>query len=222
MEVPLFLLDKEVRKAAALARRAREDLRREGPEGAPRMSPLENERRVSSRSTYRELCEEREDPLLPGLKAWVWSLTLERVLWPDHVRLATAWHEPSIELEAPEHVRLSPRALFARVLVDTEGPRRRAWAEALERGASRVADAAGILAERRAEAIGRLGGLQRKGPDSMEVPCNPPGAAAKLADQWLAKTEAMADLIDGEPWDAAIAKSMARGARSGWPARQYG
>jgi hypothetical protein len=227
MELPPILLDREVRRAAALAREAREELARRGTEGtlesAPRRSPLEEERRVSSRSTYLELGEMRDDPLLPGLRAWVLALTLERVLYPDRVRLAAAWHEASVEVEEPERGKMSPRALFDRVLADRAAGRRRAWAEALARGSGKVAEAAAILADRRAEAARRL---SEDAAEAMEVLCRPAEegtgsrlrCALGLADRALAGTAAMADL-EPRPWEEVIARSMARGATAGWPAR---
>lgn len=216
MDIPLPLLDNEIQRAASLARRAREDLFRRGPDAAPRGSPLEDERRVSSRSTYLELGEMKDDPLIAPLRSWVFALTLERVLWPSFVRLASALHEASVQLEEPERALLSPRVLRARVLADPMKARRRAWASGLERGSRSASDAARILEERRAEATRRMG---VDDADTIELPCNPTSSAASIADRWLDASSVMADLREDEPWDEAIARGMARGATSGWPAK---
>lgn len=220
MDLPPHLLDNEIRRAAAAVRVAREELRRGGPGAAPTVSPLEDERRVSSRSTYLELGERAGDPLMQGLQAWVFVLTLDRVCWADERRLAGAWHEASIKVEAPSREELSPRALFGRVLADPSQARRRLWADALARGASQVADAARILAERRAEAARRL---DAQGPDRIEVPIHPPETAASIAasvaGRFLDETAGMVELRESDSWDEVIARSMARGATSGWPAK---
>jgi hypothetical protein len=251
MDLPPHLFDKRIRRSALLARAAREDLLRRGPEEASARNPLADDRLVSSRATYLELGERGStpiaasdggppapppaDPLIEGIRAWVYALTLERVLWPDFVRLATAWHEASVKLDDPEPARLSPRTLLERVLAERSPGLRRAWADALARGSGRVADAAHILADRRAEAIRRLGVSD---PDAIEIPCDPPDAVRAVADRLLKETEAMvsasasasASDADSESadasankgatsWNGAIARSLARSATAGWPAR---
>jgi hypothetical protein len=251
MDLPPHLIDKRIRKSALAARAAREELLRRGPEAASARNPLEGDRAVSSRATYIELGERGStpiaasdggppalppaDPLIEGIRAWVYALTLERVLWPDVVRLATAWHEASVKLDDPEPARLSPRALLERVLAERSPARRRVWAEALARGSGRASDAAHILADRRAEAARRLGVTE---PDAIEIPCDPPDAVRAAADRLLKETEAMVragasacasdeesasaegNTNRGAPsWDGALARSLARSATSGWPAR---
>jgi hypothetical protein len=218
MDLPLHLLDREVQQAEARARSARDDLLRKGPKGASAANPLEDARRVSSKATFQELTERASDPIAAGLRAWVYALTLDRVLWNDTARLAAAWHDEVIELHEPEAARLSARSLFEKLLAETSPGRRRALAGGLAKGASRVADAAHILADRRAEAARLLG---VPSPDDLEIPCDPPAAVAGLADRLLAQTDPMVrDALGGaSSWDEVIAIALARDATSGWPAR---
>ncbi|MCK6588149.1 MAG: hypothetical protein L6Q76_11240 [Polyangiaceae bacterium] len=232
MDLPLPLLDREVERAEAQARAAREALFREGPAGANAhfdanriaylkntQNPLENARRVSSKASFEELTERSSgDPIAAGLRAWVYALTLERVLWNDTVRLAAAWHEETVELYEPEPARLSARSILTRLLAETSKGRRRAFASGLASGAGRVADAAHILAERRAEAS-RL--LNVPNPDDLEIPLDPPSAVGSIADRLLAITDPFVrDATAGaSSWDDVVARALARDASSGWPAR---
>jgi len=218
MDLPFHLLDREVQKTEARFQDARRDLLRKGPAEASSQNPLEDARRVSSKATFQELSERASDPVAAGLRPWVYALTLERVLWVDTVRLATAWHEASVELHEPEPARLSPRSLFERLLAETSAGRRRVLARSFANGAGRVADAAHILADRRAEAARLLG---VSSPDDLEIPCDPPGAVITVADRLLKATDPLVrDTTDrAASWDEVIATSLAREASSGWPAR---
>lgn len=218
MDLPLHLVDREVRKADERVREAREELRRRGPAAASSQNPLEAMRRVSSKASFEELSERASDPIAAGLRAWVYALTLERVLWADTVRLATAWHEEAIELHEPEAVRLSARALLERTLAETAPGMRRALAGALAKGAGRVADAAHILADRRAEATRLLGVASA---DDVEIPCDPPSSILDIAHRLLKETAPL--LLErtkgAASWDEVIAAALAREATAGWPAR---
>jgi hypothetical protein len=219
MDLPLHLVDREVEQAERRARDAREDLLRRGPKAASSRNPLEDARRVSSKASFEELTERAlTDPVAAGLRPWVYALTLERVLWKDTVRLATALHEDVIELHEPEAARLSPRTLMERLLAETSAGRRRAYASGLAKGAGGVADAAHILADRRAEAARLLG---VPSPDDLEIPSDPPSAAVTVADRLLKATDPLVRdaLGSGSSWDEVIALALARDATSGWPAR---
>src|SRR5262245_22818213 len=110
-------------RAADRALRDRSDL-------ATVQSPLEAHRPVSTRTAYLELGDLPDQPMLTAARRWVHVLTLERVTWPDRLRLAAVWNEPSIVIERPQRVTLSPRDVLARVLGepveggDERGPRR--------------------------------------------------------------------------------------------------
>ncbi|APR83124.1 Chromosome partition protein smc [Minicystis rosea] len=165
MDVPLIILDREVARAAGDAARARARLARGEDLEAP--SPLAVQRHVSSRATWLELAESK-DPLAAPLRTWVGALTLERVLWPDLARLAGAWRATSIPVEVSGIVPYlaSPHDLLVRVLAEPQPARRRVLADVLARGAVPVADAARMLAERRAEAMRLLG----PGADAAAIP----------------------------------------------------
>src|SRR5262249_36690189 len=111
MDVPLEILDREVARAAAKLREARALLGR----GERPSNPLAEERRVSSRTTYLEIAA--GDPLRDALRAWLYALTLERVLWDDTARLEASRRDMSIRIEQTELGRLeeSPRQLLLRI-----------------------------------------------------------------------------------------------------------
>ncbi|WP_437278968.1 hypothetical protein WME90_48495 [Sorangium sp. So ce375] len=209
----------------------------DGPSAAEARARLENPldplRRVSSRTTYLELTGKTPglgaelglasptSPAAPdptGLAApladWVYTLTLERVVWADRVRLAAAWHAASLTIDLPETAQLSPYEARLRLLADPTSAGRQLFAEALARGSGAVADAARILVERRHEAARRLAEEDLR---AIEIPCDPPGGALAAAEALLRRTEPVIEL---EPtWHAALGRAVGRDAASGWPAR---
>lgn len=209
----------------------------ESPRAAEASARLENPlapfRHVSAKATYLDLTGQRPglgaelgiasasapaapDPtgLAAPLAEWVYALTLERVLWDDHVRLAAAWHAASITVERPEPARMSPFEARLRLLAEPTDAGREAIADALARGAGAVADAARILAERRQEAT-RL--LAEGAASAVEIPCDPPEAALGAAESLLRRTEPM--LERAPTWHAALGCAVGRSASAGWPAR---
>jgi hypothetical protein len=210
MDVPPQQLDRRIAAAARDVGRETHALRREGPAAAS--DPMRGHRAVSTRSLYLELAE-KPDPFRDAARAWVRELTRERVLWPDRARLAAAWHQASLEIERPERLRASPRDLLFLLLSDPAPERRAIWGESLLGGARAVADAARILAERAAEAERLLG----EGGD-LDVPCDPPGDLAAIAEALLAATDACFEPA-GPAWTAAIDRALGRRADEGWPAR---
>lgn len=211
MDVPLEILDREVARAAAELDRARLVLARD-PASAE--SPLATHRRVSSRETFLELAEAK-GPLVAPLRAWVSTLTLERVLWSDTVRLASAWRAATIPVEGPGLLAFlgAPRDLLLRVLREAEPTRRRFFADALAGGAAPVADAARRLADRRAEAA-RLLGVDL---DAVEIPIEPGAALTLIAERVLADTAPFFE--ERGPWDASLSRGVGRSLGEGWPAR---
>ncbi|WP_437734265.1 hypothetical protein [Sorangium sp. So ce1335] len=196
-------------------------------------NPLGPFRRVSARTTYLELTGKTPslgaelgiasapqaaapDPtgLAAPLADWVYALTLERVVWADRVRLAAAWHAPSILIDVPEPARMSPREALLGLLADPTDAGRQTFAEVLARGAGAVADAARILVERRQEAARRLDEARLA---AVEIPCDPPDAAIGAAGALLRGTEPM--LQPEAAWHAALGRAVGRDAASGWPAR---
>lgn len=213
MDVPIPILEREIARAIEASAAARARLAR--GEGLDAPSPLDRHRRASTRATYLDLAGDR-DPIAAALRPWVAALTLDRVLWPDHARLAAAWWARSIPVEASGITAFigSPRDLLRRVIAEPEPGRRRVWADALARGAGAVADAARILAERRVEAARLLG----EGADAGEVPVDPPAAITAAAERVIADTAPFVDL-GREAWGDVIGGAVARGAGEGWPAR---
>ncbi|WP_437622773.1 hypothetical protein [Sorangium sp. So ce1151] len=196
-------------------------------------NPLDPFRRVSARTTYLELTgttpslgaelglasqAEASAPDPTGLAApladWVYTLTLERVVWADRLRLAAAWHAASLFIDVPEPARMSPHEARLRLLADPTDAGRQTFAEVLARGAGGVADAARILVERRHEAARRLDEARRL---AVEIPCDPPDAALGAAEALLQRTEPM--LQPAATWHGALGRAVGRDAASGWPAR---
>jgi len=210
MDVPLPLLDHEIERAVAESRAARLELT-DGAEPAP---PLEIHRRVSSRSTWLELGElAGADPLAAAERDWVHLLTLERVLWSDRVRVATAWREPTIAMRDPESVRISPFEARRRLLREPVVARRRAWGDALARGSGALADAVRVLAERTAQAGGQLDAAST---ERLELPADPPEAIAAAASRLLDATAPLHERAGA--WPDALGAALGRDAAAGWPA----
>ena len=201
MDVPLEILDREVARAAADLDRARALLAID-PASAP--NPLAAHRRVSSRDTFLELAEAK-GPLAAPLRAWISTLTLERVLWADAVRFASALHAATIPVEGLGVVPFlgSPRDLLHRILREAAPARRRFFADTLAGGAAPVADAARILAERRLEAARLL----PTDVDALEIPVEPRAALTTIAERVLTDTAPFFEERGG-PWDAALSRSI--------------
>jgi hypothetical protein len=213
MDIPPHEIDARIARAVREQRRAERAARDSGEPG--RASVLEAHRTVSSRSMWVELGERATDPVLSAARAWVYVLTIERVVWPASSRVTAAWHAPSVEMEKPDAVRLSPRTVRARLLAEATPEKRHLLATALAEGAGPLADAVRIADERRAESIRRLG---VDDADIIEIPIDPPAALAGAAERLLERT---AELMPPKPgrWEDAIAMSLARDAGMGWPAR---
>jgi hypothetical protein len=220
MQLPLDVLDRDVSRAHRALSAARAELRDDRATQEP-PSPLERHRGVSSRAIWLELGEV-DGPLAGSLRAWVAALTLERVLWPDTVRLAAAWRRPSIpvgETGVPAAVH-APRDLMLRLLGEATPARARIWADALARGATPVHDAARMLAERRAEAGRLLDSRASAGAsllDALEVPAEPTSALAAAASAFLTATAGLAPRPAS--FYAPLSDAVGRDFAEGWPAR---
>ena len=219
MDVSPTVLDKEIERAARALTLGKRALSRSRVDG--RGDPLAEHRLVSSRTTFQELSESGPrappEPLRSALRAWVAFFTLERVLWEDSMRIAAAWRAETIEIERPEAMRISPRALLLRILGEPVSERRRALAGELARGSGAVADATRIRAERRSEAQRRLGNVDA---DTLELPCDPPAELTAIASELLNRTDAIARTTFEEVhvWSDVVPVWVGHRAVSGWPA----
>lgn len=169
------------------------------------------------------------DPISTALAAWVQHLTLERVLHEDRLRIAEAWHAPAASISAGAArgaagkgaprgratTTVSARDALLGLLAEPSAAPRRAWADALAQAAAPIAEAARIEAQRREEAARQLGVDEAAAP--LDLPCDPPDAALRLADELLERTAPLVERVS--TWDAAIARAVARDASEGWPAR---
>ena len=244
MDIPFEILDREIARASGRSRAARASLERGE---AVDYDPLDDERRVSSRDTFLDLAPKPLPPREPGqpidhaallrpsddhrvaLREWVFALTLDRVLWADSARLATASRAAAITIDRTDlgRLQLSPRELLHRVIAEPDPRRRRLLTEVLEQGAFAVQDAARIYTERRAEAARRL----PADLDRLEIPIDPlvvAGAPATtptraealeaVADAVLRATEQLAPRAE-RSWDEAVDLGVGRAQAEGWPAR---
>ncbi len=206
-------IDQRIARAHEQWRSAARALRKD-PD-ASRRNVLEEHRAVTTRSMWMELGERAKDPVLAAARVWAYALVLERVVWPARVLVADALHEASIEVPDLETSRLSPRTALDRVLSDPEADRRRFYVRAFERGSRSLRDASFVMAERRAEAIRRLG---VEDVDAYEVPLHPSSSLMRTAERVLEVTEPF--LPRGfQRWDEVVAFGLARDAGEGWPAR---
>lgn len=209
-------IDQRIARAAGHWRSASRALRKD-PE-ASRNNVLELHRAVTTKSMWIELGERAErakDPILAAARSWVYALVLERVCWPARVLVADAWHAPVIEVADLEPARLSPRTVRDRVLTDPESDRRRFYVRAFEHGTKSLRDASFVLAERRAEALRKLGVSDA---DAYEVPLDQPAALTRLAERVLEVTAPFAPR-GFRRWDEVLGYGLARDAGEGWPAR---
>jgi hypothetical protein len=213
MDIPLEILDADIARAHAGLVVARARLAHSPNEPNPLTRAA-----MSRRATYEALADRADRDTLLGLavRSWVSALTLERVVWPDTLRLAAAWREPSIPVResGKTHGPTSARDLLVAILAESAPVRRSILADALARGASHVQDAARIRAERRAEAV-RL--LAMKVPVSKADAELAPLDAEKAATRLLADTAAL--VPPTESWADTFAMGVGRDASEGWPAR---
>lgn len=203
-------LDAQIREAERAGRAAIAATR--GGEGSPHA--LAATRAVSTRSLYLELAERGDDDLSRAFAEWVRYLTLRRVTFPDVARLAGRWSAPVIHDDALEPPHFSARHALSGLLTAEQPGLRRLWARALEAGAGPAAEAAAILAERRAEAAQQLGA---KSADLLVFPLVSPETAAEVARALLSATAPLVQPI--ERWSDALYLALGRDAHRGWPAR---
>lgn len=214
MDLAPHEIDQRIAKAAAQWRDAARALRK-NPD-ARRYNVLETHRAVTTRSMWIELSERAvKDPVLAAARAWVYALVLERVCWQTRVHVADALHEPVIAVTDLEAAFLSPRTGFDRVLTDGEAGRRRFYADAFVPGTAGVRDALFVMAERRAEAIRKLG---VDDVDALEVPLDPSTSLVRVAERVLEVTEPFVPR-EFRRWDEVLAFGLARDAGEGWPSR---
>lgn len=206
-------IDQRIARAFGSWRLAARALRKDP--SASRYNVLENHRAVTTRSMWQELGERAKDPILAAARPWVYALLLERLVWPARVLVAEALHGASIEVPDLELHRLSPRTVLDRILTDPEKDRRRFYVDGFVRGMGALHDASFVMAERRAEALRRLG---VDDADQYEVPLDAPAALTRLAERVLEVTNPF--LPRGfRRWDEVLVSGLGREAGEGWPAR---
>lgn len=216
MDFPLDELDRMVKQAQGAMRHAHRRLMREGLACENLPNPLERDHHTSRKDSWLELMELKHNPVAAALADWVYTLTLDRVLFRDMRRVALSLHEPVIELSEPSEEKISFYSLRQRWLSERDPKRARLWAAGLVQGASRISEAEHIFAERRAEAIRLLGAAD---PLAIEIPCEPSSAAFRLSEALLTRTAEFCERRSESTWDGFIRRSLARDADADFPAR---
>lgn len=206
--IDLMKVDRQVREAEGRRAKAERGLSR-APEGR---DPFFRLRDVSSKSSFEELLDLPDDPLVEALRGWVGWLTIERVTWPDRIRSAEALHARTHRSRAFEG-EWSPKELWRAMLGERESSsRRRAFASELERASDAGRAAARHGSERRREALRLLG---RPIPGSGSIPRE---RIESVARQVLADLTSALGGASERPWEDAIVSALGRDATEGWPA----
>lgn len=220
----LFSLDREVARGAAGLARWRVELGRDA-EAAAEQAPLEAVRRVTGKSTYEALGAMAPSladvPLRDGLREWVVALLLARVVHDEDVELARARGEARGRFPGEPPALVSfPQAWRAIVAARTV-PEVRLWLAAAAECGPRLAEIARRRADKRLEAVRRLGLAH---PWETVVPAKH-AALRATAERLLDATQDLADevlgplLRDGRGPAAVLHAAVAREAGEGWPAR---
>ena len=219
----LLSLDRDVARGAAALARFRAELARD-PEAVAEEQPLEVVRRVTGKSTYDALGalspSAADVPLRDALREWVVALLLGRVVRDEDVELARATHdargrfsgEPSALVDLRQAFRF---AAAARTPIEV-----RLWLDAAAECAPDAAEVIRRRADKRLEAVRRLGFAH---PWEAAVPAKHATLrnAAELllrATQDLSESVVRPLLRDGGGPAAVIHASVGREAGEGWPA----
>ena len=223
---PLPIVDAEVRQAASTLRQARRALRR----GEPAANPLTRHRKLTARASFEELWQlggAAEPPamLLGGggglglgahareLAAWVYRLTLDRVLWLDEAEATTARQAPHVVDDGKGgQLSTSVGALVTQVLRAAEPERRGFFARALEGLAPEASAPAIEWMARRVAASSELAA----NADAIELGGLPADALEAVAAEVLAGTDGL--LPPCSAWADRLREAVAAEAGEGWPA----
>jgi hypothetical protein len=200
-------LDREIARMAGAVRRWRRRLR---GGGGLDDDPFVGGRIVASRTAFRAVSElPPDDPLRAALLSWVYRLAEQRIDGNALVAVTIAAKHTEHVVSEPERVKTSLSAILARALA--EPPRRAAWLASYEERCAPLADAVGLLWERRQEVAARMG---LASPDVIE---SPGGAVVAAASAWLDRT---GDLLEGPSrlnLADVIGAALGERAREGWP-----
>jgi hypothetical protein len=219
----LFALDRDVSRGAGALARWRAELARD-PASAADDAPLEAVRHVTGKSTYDALGElspsAADVPLRDGLRSWIVALLLARVVGDEDVELARLAHDERGRFGGDEPKLVAFRdAVRGAVAARTIGEVR-LWLEAMADVAPRLLGVARRRAEKRVEAVRRLGLAH---PWETVVPAKHGAvraAAARLLDATQDLSEAVVGPFARDGGAAAVLHAVVgRDAGEGWPAR---
>ncbi len=220
----LASVDREVARGAASLARFRADLARD-PAASADAQPLEAVRRVTGKATYDALGALSPSlvdlPLRDGLREWVATLLLARVVRDVDVELALSAAEPRGRFAGEPPV-LASFVQARRSLVAARTPAEaRLWLDTAAQCGPPLAAILRARAEKRLEATRRLGLTH---PWELVVPAKH-AALRTAAEQLLRATQDLCDAVvrpqlrDGGGPEAVLHAAVARDAGEGWPAR---
>jgi hypothetical protein len=220
----LHSLDREIARGAASLSRWRADLSRDA-EGYADVHPLEPVRRVTGKTTYEALGAQSPSladvPLRDALREWVVTLLLARVVHDEDVELSRARAEATCRFTGEPTALVSFPQAWRSLASSRTVAEAKLWLEAAAAAGPELAEIARRRADKRLEAVRRLG---LSHPWEAVVPAKPDAIRA-AAERWLAATQDLSDAFvkplvkDGAGPAAVLHAAVAREAGEGWPAR---
>jgi hypothetical protein len=220
----LFSLDREVARGAAALVRWRDELARDA-EAAGGHAPLEAVRRVTGKATYDALGSFEPSladvPLRDALRSWVVALLLARVVHDEDVELAKARGEARGRFAGEPPALVSFRQAWRAVAAARTVAEARLWLATAAECGPEIADVARRRADKRLEAVRRLG---LSHPGEIVVPTKH-AALRSAAERLLDATQDLSDDVleplvrDGQGPAAVLHAAVGREAGEGWPAR---
>ncbi len=151
------------------------------------------------------------DPLKRPLARWVHRLLEQRVNLKTRAALETLRHVETHVIDVPEHGRFSWDQMLQRALA--EPARRDAWLSAWTRASAEIAETSRTLWERRTEIAHRLA---LASPDVIEQPGFDP---ARLATEWLARTDDLMGAVGAEGLSEWLTRALGPDAPEAGPTR---
>jgi hypothetical protein len=220
----LLSLDREVARGASTLARWRAELARD-PDAAAEAEPLEAVRRVTGKATYDALGalspSLADVPLRDALREWVVALLLARVVRDEDVELARASSDARARFSGEPPALVSFRQAWRALAGSRTVAEARLWLEAAAECGPELAEIARRRADKRLEAVRRLGLAH---PWETVVPAKH-AALRAAAERLLGGTQGLSEAVlkpllrDGGGPAVVLHAAVGREAGEGWPAR---
>jgi hypothetical protein len=220
----LFSLDREVARGVSALGKWRAELARD-PEAAAEVAPLEAVRRVTGKTTYDALGAlapvAADVPLRDALREWVVALLLARVAYDEDVELGRATADARGRFPGEPPALVSFRQAWRALAASRTVAEARLWLDVAAQCAPLLAEVTRRRADRRLEAVRRLGFAH---PWETVVPAKR-AALRSAAEHLLDATQDLGDAVvkpllrDGQGPAAVLHAAVGREAGEGWPAR---